>query len=83
MRQPTEIERLATDLYTGRCRAGREAAREVAARITEQHGFWDYEERKRACEIRNAQPVAVLGGENPSEFPVGLRLGGETPQLAA
>lgn len=54
MRPQTAEERLAKDLLFRQCRAGRDAAREIAQRVQASHGFWDLEERKRARQAQNA-----------------------------
>lgn len=59
-RDLTPWERLETQLIRGQYRIGREAARDIAEKITEEHGFWDFEERKRAFEAENARPVLTL-----------------------
>lgn len=38
----TEEAKLAYQVCTGRARIGPEAAREIAQRIEEAHGFWDF-----------------------------------------
>lgn len=55
MRPLTELQKSEIDVYTGRCRIGPDAAREIARRIQGDHGFWDYEERRRSFEA--AQPA--------------------------
>lgn len=43
-----EVDQLAVKVATGSCRVGPEAAREIARKVEDQHGFWDYEERRAA-----------------------------------
>lgn len=56
----TPAQRLENQLILGQCRIGAEAAREIARRITGQHGFWDFEERKRAAQVRAENRVITL-----------------------
>jgi hypothetical protein len=82
----TKAEELEIDLYTGRCRAGREAAREIARRVEAQHGFWDFKERRGSSMPENIQSVEespVGSGEDPRRFLTVLPGGGEPPELAA
>lgn len=68
-RKLTEWEKLDNQLILGQCRIGEEAARDIARRITNQHGFWDYEERKRAQRARNGRGRLTLlpGGGQPAK----------------
>jgi hypothetical protein len=59
-RKLTPREELDNQLLLGQCRVGPEAAREIARRITSQHGFWDYAERKRAQRAQTIRPVLTL-----------------------
>jgi hypothetical protein len=82
----TEVDRLADQLTLGQYRVGPEAARDIAERVTGEHGFWDFEERKAAHLAQIAQSVKVItvSGEDPHQFLAGLyRPGGESPRLAA
>lgn len=61
LRDQSPVERLNNQLVLGQCRIGHDAAREIARRITGEHGFWDYEERKRAAQpAQIARPVLTL-----------------------
>lgn len=59
-RKLTEMERLECQLIRGQYRVGPEAAREIARRVTDDHGFWDFEERRRAARRLMLVPVDVL-----------------------
>lgn len=65
LRDQSAVERLNLQLILGQCRIGNAAAREIAHRITGEHGFWDFEERKRAHEVQEARPMLTLihGGQ--------------------
>jgi hypothetical protein len=68
MQPRTAVEKLADDLLFRRCRIGRDAAREVAQRVQDGHGFWDFKARKSACAIPDSTEAAVLAGtEEPGE----------------
>lgn len=64
-RELTPRQRLDNQLLLGQCRVGPDAAREIARRITGQHGFWDFAERKRAQQTQNRGVVLTLlpGGQ--------------------
>jgi hypothetical protein len=56
--------------------------REIARRITEEHGFWDFDERKaahRSQAAQSAEVVPVAGGEDPHRFLAGRLTSGEEP----
>lgn len=65
-RELTPRQRLDNQLILGQCRVGADAAREIARRITGQHGFWDFEERKRVAGTQSSRPVLTLlpGGQS-------------------
>lgn len=56
-RKLTEPERLECQLIRGQYRVGPEAARDIARRITDEHGFWDFKQRRRR--YRKAQREQV------------------------
>lgn len=50
LRRPrTEAERLGYQIAAGKVRVGPDAARAIARRIEQQHGFWDFPERRTAA----------------------------------
>lgn len=59
-RKPTPKQWLQNELILGRCRIGEEAAREIARTVTDQHGFWDFEERKRAHRAQSMRERLTL-----------------------
>lgn len=66
-RELTPRQQLDNQLILGQCRVGPDAAREIARRITSQHGFWDLAERKRAHgAAQNRRVVLTLlpGGQS-------------------
>jgi uncharacterized protein (UPF0210 family) len=44
-----EFDRLVNQVVLGKVRVGPDAARDIARRIEEEHGFWDYQERRSAA----------------------------------
>jgi hypothetical protein len=67
-RELTPAERLDNQVTLGQCRIGNEAARAIARRVTDEHGFWDYEERKLAQQSQPARSVlTVIHGERQPE----------------
>jgi hypothetical protein len=66
-RELSAVEKLNNQLILGQCRIGRNAAREIAERVTQEHGFWDFEERKAASQPEPGRPVLTLlpgGGQS-------------------
>lgn len=45
----TEEKRLTLQIAADQAAVGPDAARKIARRIEDQHGFWDYNERKAAA----------------------------------
>lgn len=60
----TETEKLEMQLLFRRCYIGPDAAREIAHRVESEHGFWDFEERKRA-HARTVMLNVVTGEGTP------------------
>lgn len=91
MQQPyrTEVDVLNEQLLFGKCRVGRDAAREIARRVEAGHGFWDFDQRKRTSEGQNAtDSTSVVDAEvhdgASRHFLAGrFSSGEETPTLAA
>lgn len=86
----TQLDVLGEQLLFRRCRIGHEAAREIARRIQDQHGFWDFDERKRSQENQSDTfgSIAVVGAEVHDgvshQFLAGrLSSGEESPRVAA
>ena len=87
----TQAEVLEEQLLFRRCRIGRDAARDIAQRVEAGHGFWDFEERKRAAleaEKASAESTSVVDAEvhdGVSHQLLAGRLmsGEEKPELAA
>lgn len=86
----TQTDVLEEQLLFRRCRVGNEAARDIARRVEAAHGFWDFEERKRAHEAQTATSVetisVVRAGMHdgaPLHCLAGLRTGKDSPELAA
>lgn len=46
LRRLTEEDRLRNQVLSDKVRIGPEAAREIARRIEQQHGFWDFTVRR-------------------------------------
>ena len=65
-RELTPAQRLGNQITLGQCRIGNEAARAIARRVTDEHGFWDFEERKRASQVQVERPMLTVihGGQS-------------------
>ena len=87
----TQTEVLEEQLLFRRCRIGREAARDIARRVEGEHGFWDFEERKRALEGQagiSGSSIEVVDAEvhdgASHQFLAGRQASGEeSPRIAA
>lgn len=47
LRHPTDSTRVINQIASGRVRADPAAAREIAQRIEEEGGFWDFEKKRQ------------------------------------
>lgn len=78
----TPVSELSYQLLFGKCYVGPDAARAIAKKVEGEHGFWDFEERKRLAEqerqnaLEPAPAVLITGGKThrcspPGENPAG------------
>lgn len=47
--RPTDSKRIKNQIANHTVRVGPDAAREIALRIEDRHGFWDFDDRRRAA----------------------------------
>lgn len=81
----TSLSELADQLLFGKCYTGPDAARAIAAHVEGQHGFWDFEERKRLAALERERHTAMLnklvlisGGNAPRCLPPESRPAGDS-----
>lgn len=86
----TEVDKLEEQLLFRRCRIGQDAAREIARRVEDGHGFWDFDVRKQpegGQETESASSISVVDVEVHDgvshQSLAGPRPGEDTPKIAA